>query len=79
MPLSIHSAIMHAPTAPSLEDITPRPQGKNFMIILVLLVYIGLTGLAYYLGTIWLENTMQQLILAIQELKDEVHNQQKKT
>jgi len=43
--------------------------------MIVLVIYAAVLAIGFYIGTVWLENSLNQLTMVISELKDEVHRE----
>ena len=62
-----------APPLP-LAPLFTLHQFQKRSIVIVLVVYACVLVIAFYMGTVWIQNSMNQLTLAVQELKAEVHH-----
>jgi hypothetical protein len=72
---------MQSATAPPAELLHPewesaRPVGRKRAMLLYagFLMYAGLMVVAFYVGTVWLQASLAQLTLTVQDLKNEVRH-----
>jgi len=62
-------------SAPPLAPLFTLHQFQKRSIMIVLVIYAAVLAIGFYIGTVWLENSLNQLTMVISELKDEVHRE----
>ena len=65
------------PTAPPMiaqEVNPPYINSRPIKVWMAVILLLSLMMVGFYIGITWLQNSLSEIIIAIQELKDEMHN-----
>lgn len=68
---------MHPPTAPGWEAAPPsRSSSASYLYLVVALISVGLYAgimiVGFYLGVCWVQHAINELTLAVRELKTQI-------